>query len=141
MNLITGPKQAMAIGIYFDHLKENHHAWLFCTIINILSFLLFVTTYDIYMYIERRSAINFILFVASGVTQSGLYVQTAITFTILIRAIYMRFAAINEFFRYFVHFIWLFSSHLQITVVHYFIKTEINFSMEICNECRLTFIK
>lgn len=98
-------KQAISVGIRFNYLKENRRAWQYCTILNLLSFLLFVPTYNNYMHIEKRNTITFLVFFASCTTQSGLYIQTTTSFIILIRAIYTRFAALNQFSRYFMDFI------------------------------------
>lgn len=52
------------------------------------------------MFMEQRNSADFLMFWVCGIAQSGAFMQTTISFIILIRAIYTRYAALNEFFRY-----------------------------------------
>ena len=119
------PIQVAIIGIHFDHIKENRRAWQYCTVLNLLCVLSFVITIFNYMHIERRSTIHLMIFFSCGISYCGRLMQTTISFSILIRALYVRFAALNKFLRYLT---WLrIFLHIELIVLLILFQIEINF--------------
>lgn len=94
-------KQAATVGIHFNYMKERRRAWKSCIVVHSLSLISSVVTFNSYRYTERRDSMASIIYSINvgDVIQNGSIIQISISFVTLLRALYIRFDALNKFFR------------------------------------------
>lgn len=92
--------QVATIGIHFNHSKEYRRAWLYCTVLHIFTIITVLTTLFSYVFIGHRSLLFVVSNFIAGLIESASILQISISFAILLRAVYNRFAALNEIFGY-----------------------------------------
>lgn len=91
---------AEKIGIHFDHSKEYRSGWQFSTVLHCFTLVSVGVTLISYIFIGHRGLMFIVANFTAGLIESGSILQISISFTILLRALYTRFAALNEIFRY-----------------------------------------
>lgn len=99
----TTRAQVATIGIHFNHSKEYRRAWQYCTVLHLCTIITVAVTLFSYVFIGHRSLLFIVSNFTAGLIESASILQISISFAILLRAVYNRFAALNEIFGYGMH--------------------------------------
>lgn len=94
-------KQVGTVGIHFNYMKEHRHVWKSCIVVHLLSLISSLVTFSSYRYTERRDLMRAVVnsINIGDIIQNCSIIQVSLSFITLLRALYIRFAALNKFFR------------------------------------------
>lgn len=89
--------QAEAIGIQFDYKKEFHRLWQINAVCIVLSLFPVATTYHSYdlFFQSYHVTVDLTDYLVSVCLDNFIIIQISISFTVLLRSLYMRFAMLN----------------------------------------------